>query len=123
MRHRPPWTVREWVTTAEGRASQLGSVIDCPLCDRIAMPEAAREYKRTASFDEKTLPSALGTAHRTKPGTWGRIVVEAGEVEYHVRGRVHVLAPGAPGLIEPERLHRLAVRGPFLLHVEFWRED
>jgi chromate reductase, NAD(P)H dehydrogenase (quinone) len=34
VRHRPPWQVRPWVTTPEGRESQLSSRIDCPLCDR-----------------------------------------------------------------------------------------
>jgi tellurite methyltransferase len=33
MRHRPPWLVRVWVTTTEGRQSKLGAAIDCPLCD------------------------------------------------------------------------------------------
>ena len=33
MRHRPPWLIREWVASAEGRAAKLGQAIDCPLCD------------------------------------------------------------------------------------------
>lgn len=36
MRHRPPWTLREWVTTEAGRSAKLGADIDCPLCDPIA---------------------------------------------------------------------------------------
>ena len=43
MRHRPPWTLREWVVTQEGRAEKLGVAIDCPLCDRIATPNGASE--------------------------------------------------------------------------------
>jgi hypothetical protein len=35
MRHRPPWMLRAWVTTAEGRLAKLGEAIDCPLCDSI----------------------------------------------------------------------------------------
>jgi len=42
MRHRPPWTVRDWVVTPEGRDSKLGAAIECPLCDQIAMPVKAR---------------------------------------------------------------------------------
>lgn len=34
VRHRPPWQLRPWVTTPEGRESQLRTRIDCPLCDR-----------------------------------------------------------------------------------------
>ena len=34
VRHDPPWQVREWVTTPEGRASRLGMVLNCVHCDR-----------------------------------------------------------------------------------------
>jgi hypothetical protein len=33
VRHDPPWTVREWVTTEEGRASRLGVELECKKCD------------------------------------------------------------------------------------------
>ena len=32
MRHQPPWQVRPWVLTAEGRASYLGVAVACRLC-------------------------------------------------------------------------------------------
>jgi tellurite methyltransferase len=121
MRHRPPWQLREWVTTDEGRRQKLGEPIDCPLCDALAMPGAAREYKRTATFTEETLPAALRADHRTKTGTWARIVVEEGALEYHVRGRIHRLERGHVGLVEPERPHRVRPLGRVRVHVEFWR--
>ena len=33
VRHDPPWQVREWVTTREGRDSFLGFELDCRQCD------------------------------------------------------------------------------------------
>jgi hypothetical protein len=36
VRHDPPWTVREWVTTEEGRASRLGMELECKKCDEEA---------------------------------------------------------------------------------------
>jgi hypothetical protein len=33
VRHTPPWMMREWVTTPEGRAERLGSQMDCRKCD------------------------------------------------------------------------------------------
>jgi hypothetical protein len=33
VRHDPPWQVRIWVTTPEGRAGRLGSVLNCVRCD------------------------------------------------------------------------------------------
>ena len=32
VRHDPPWQVREWVTTEEGRAQHLGTTLDCVRC-------------------------------------------------------------------------------------------
>ena len=34
VRHKPPFTLRPWVVTDEGRASHVGTELDCPLCDR-----------------------------------------------------------------------------------------
>jgi len=33
VRHDPPWQVREWVTTPDGRASRLGMKLECVRCD------------------------------------------------------------------------------------------
>jgi tellurite resistance-related uncharacterized protein len=123
MRHRPPWQSRPWVLADEGRAAKLGAAIDCPLCDAIRLPPDAREYKRTQTFTESTLPSGLRANHRTKPGTWSRIVVHEGQLEYHVRGRVHLLGPGDVGIVEPEIVHHVTPVGTVRFHVEFWRVD
>jgi hypothetical protein len=32
VRHDPPWQLRPWVTTAEGRIANLGTVLDCVRC-------------------------------------------------------------------------------------------
>lgn len=37
VRHDPPWTLREWVTTAEGRAVHIGMEIECKRCDEHRM--------------------------------------------------------------------------------------
>ena len=36
LRHTPPWQNRPWVTTAEGRAEHLGTVLACRKCDEEA---------------------------------------------------------------------------------------
>ena len=33
VRHDPPWTLRPWVVTESGRASMLGSKLDCKKCE------------------------------------------------------------------------------------------
>jgi hypothetical protein len=32
MRHAPPWQVREWVLTEEGRQPFIGRIVDCKRC-------------------------------------------------------------------------------------------
>jgi hypothetical protein len=32
VRHEPPWQVRPWVLTPEGRTAMIGSALDCVLC-------------------------------------------------------------------------------------------
>ena len=33
VRHNPPWTLRPWVITPEGRATMIGVELDCKKCD------------------------------------------------------------------------------------------
>ncbi|NRD75316.1 DUF3565 domain-containing protein [Shewanella sp. VB17] len=33
VRHNPPWVVRPWVITIEGRASMIGVTLNCKKCD------------------------------------------------------------------------------------------
>jgi hypothetical protein len=42
VRHNPPWTLRPWVITQEGRASMLGSELECRKCDEGA-PRDSRD--------------------------------------------------------------------------------
>lgn len=39
VRHNPPWTNREWVVTANGRAEKLGEWLNCIKCDTNAPPD------------------------------------------------------------------------------------
>jgi len=36
VRHRPPFELRPWVVTAEGRASRLGAMLNCVKCEESA---------------------------------------------------------------------------------------
>lgn len=33
VRHNPPWMIREWVTTEEGRRRHVGMELNCKKCD------------------------------------------------------------------------------------------
>lgn len=34
VRHNPPWQLRPWVTSEEGRAKHIGHKLNCKKCDR-----------------------------------------------------------------------------------------
>jgi hypothetical protein len=36
VRHDPPWQVRPWVVTEEGRRRFLGTSLNCVECDRVS---------------------------------------------------------------------------------------
>lgn len=75
------------------------------------IPAQARPYGRTREFDEHDVPAGLRTAHDTKPGVWGELVVLAGVLRFFdlARGEPNEqrLVVGRHGVIEPQALHRV----------------
>ena len=43
VRHRPPWTLRPWVVSEAGRASRLGTTLECRKCDEHRIPETGND--------------------------------------------------------------------------------
>jgi hypothetical protein len=44
VRHKPPWMVRQWVLTEEGRRGFIGHKLDCTKCEEPrAQPEASNK--------------------------------------------------------------------------------
>jgi tellurite resistance-related uncharacterized protein len=126
VRHRPPFERRPWVVTPEGRASMLGTELDCVRCDRLELPDGLRAYKRTADFEEHTIPAGLRHHHTTKRGVWGLIHVGSGRLRYVIDGmggRDMVLDPQTPGVVPPEVLHHVEAIGPVRFFVEFLRRE
>ncbi|MEO8602677.1 MAG: DUF3565 domain-containing protein [bacterium] len=123
VRHDPPFTTREWVTTPEGRAGRLGQMLDCVRCVAFELPSHFVAYKRTATFDQDSVPAGLRKDHATKAGVWARIVVERGRLRYHVEalGQVFELSPELAGIVVPEVPHHVEPRGAVSFHVEFYR--
>ena len=123
-RHRPPFQMRAWVETEEGRAARMGTLLDCVRCDRREIPDGYAPYRTTASFCEGTVPRALLERHSTKAGVWGLIHVERGRLAYRSSAPAPcdvVLEAGAPGVVLPEVEHEVEPLGSVQFHLEFWR--
>ncbi|MFO0612545.1 MAG: DUF3565 domain-containing protein [Polyangiaceae bacterium] len=123
VRHKPPFALRPWVVTPEGRESKLGALLACPACDRLERPLSFEPYKRTPVFTEETVPRALLADHTTKAGVWGRIEVLEGALAYDVPSLslVFELRPGEDGSVAPEVPHHVTPRGAVRFFVEFYR--
>ncbi|MCX4242910.1 DUF3565 domain-containing protein [Paraliomyxa miuraensis] len=124
VRHRPPLSSHPWVLDDEACAQRVGHRIECLRCGQRQLPEHAEPYRRTAEFDEHTVPAGLRRAHTTKRGVWGRLVVERGELPlcFDPPLAIEVVArPGEPVIIPPELPHSVRPRGPVRFAVEFLR--
>lgn len=129
VRHVPPFTLRPWVLTPEGRASRLGQHLDCPPCDRRELPSGFVAYRRTPTFTGETVPRALLERHDTKAGVWGVLHVASGSlelIEHLLEGpgeheRRHRVNAGQTHTICPQLEHRVALLGPVEFFLELWR--
>lgn len=124
VRHRPPFLEAPWVEDDAGRAGRLGTPIDCGRCDRAELPEGLEVVRRTATWDESTLPGGLRHDHRVAAGAWGLLVVEEGELGFHAATEPPidvVLRAGDRQPIPPDVLHNVELTGPVRFHVDFLR--
>jgi tellurite resistance-related uncharacterized protein len=125
VRHKPPFWSRPWTLTDVGRASRLGAELDCVRCDRFELPEHFEPYKRTADFDEHSLPQGLRADHTTKRGVWAVIHVVEGALTYVVEpplAREQQVAAGETAIVVPEVKHRVRPEGSVRCFVEFHRK-
>jgi tellurite resistance-related uncharacterized protein len=124
VRHKPPFWSRPWTLTPEGRASRLGAELDCVRCDAFELPAQFEPYKRTADFDEHSVPAGLLADHSTKRGVWGVIHVIEGALTYLVEpplAREQRVAAGQSAIVVPEVKHRVRPEGSVRFFVEFHR--
>ncbi|CAA0098335.1 Uncharacterised protein [BD1-7 clade bacterium] len=87
------------------------------------LPDNVTYYDETDTFTEKTVPLGLLNSHRTKPGTWGEIVVDEGHLYYRVLEpmiELHHLSDGDHAVIEPDKLHEVKPDGPVKFRVRFY---
>ena len=89
-----------------------------------ALPAGAARYGGTPEFSDGSIPASLLRSHRTKAGTWAKIVVLEGRLLYRIlepETKEIELSPERPGIVEPEEAHEVEAVGPVRFRVEFWR--
>lgn len=126
VRHQPPFVDRPWVTTAAGRASRVGTAIECPLCDRAELPDGLVVARTAGPFDEATLPQGLRRDHRVAERTWGVLRVLDGRVRVTLATDPPIdreLGPGAEQPLPPGVPHAVGVVGPMRVEVVFMVGD
>ncbi|MFT7653960.1 MAG: tellurite resistance-related uncharacterized protein [Limisphaerales bacterium] len=87
-----------------------------------SIPEQCSSYKKTAVFSEASVPGGLLKAHKTKTGTWGKIVILEGQLLYRILEPIleeHLLDADHPGVVEPEVLHEVKPEGKVSFYVDF----
>ena len=123
VRHRPPFEERPWVITEIERSKKIGKPMDCVRCDRFEMPDDFKAYRKTAEFNEQTVPRSIRRDHSTKPGVWAKIQVMEGKLNYRIDaiGAQFELSPEVPGIVIPEVRHHVEPAGSVRFFVEFYQ--
>jgi tellurite resistance-related uncharacterized protein len=123
VRHNPPFINRPWVVTREGRDGMIGKPLNCVRCDNFELPDHFIPYKRTAEFNEESVPAALKKDHSTKTGVWAKITVTRGNLLYRVPslGKETTLSVDRIGIVLPEVLHNVEPVGSASFFVEFYK--
>ena len=88
------------------------------------LPEGVELQRTTPTFDERSTPPGLRSAHAVADGVWGRLVVEDGSLGFVFEDTpddVRALAAGEHQVIPPARLHHVVIDGPVRFAVEFHR--
>ena len=88
------------------------------------LPENVTAYARTATFSARTVPEKLLKSHRTKAGTWAKIVILEGSLRYRIlepEMREFDLSPDRHGVVEPQAPHEIEALGDVRFYVEFYR--
>lgn len=126
VRHKPPFFNRPWTQTETGRTERIGTPLECPLCDRLEMPDGLSPIQRTPVFENESIPNALLSEHSTKAGIWAQIVVLKGSIRYVVQppvSQTFILDETHPGTVAPQILHHIEPVGDVQFYVQLYKKS
>lgn len=123
VRHRPPFEQRPWVQSPAGRSGRLGKPLECSPCDRAELPANLRMVRTSPEWNEHSLPAGLRRSHRLSHGTWGRIHVHDGHLQFSMASEPPLqdeLVRGEEQAIPPEMEHEVRPVGSVRFSLDFW---
>ena len=88
------------------------------------LPNGLARRGKSPEFTETSIPANLRLAHRTKAGTWARIVVLEGRLRCRILEpvvRETVVEPGKPAVVEPGVPHSVEPVAKVRFLIEFHR--
>lgn len=87
------------------------------------LPDSVAKYSQSRVFTETTTPANFQKHHTTRPGVWGRLVLESGSLTFvwATTDKPLNLSAGDTVIIPPETPHRVTLSGPVAFLVEFYR--
>ena len=88
------------------------------------LPDHVKPYSQSPVFTAATVPEKLLGHHNLKPGTWGLMHVEKGNVQFFVENKKDPIAKlnaSDKFVIVPEERHYIKVSDDAQLFIEFWK--
>lgn len=88
-----------------------------------SLPPGLRYVRTTPTFTRTTVPAGLLRSHRVADGTWARLVVASGELEFAFEDGDepgHRLGAGDEQVIPPGRLHHLRIEAEVSFAIDFY---
>ena len=88
------------------------------------LPGDVKIYSSSPVFTKASVPKNLLSAHATKPGVWGMLIVQSGALTYSILGdsvESIRLEAGDAGVIEPTVRHFVTPEGEVEFFVEFYK--
>ncbi len=90
------------------------------------LPEGAVKAGETPVMNQDNVFPGILEKHMAPRGKWGRVVVIEGTLEYvweDAPEEIYTIDPEHPFVIEPERYHRVVLKGDVEFKVEFYKVE
>lgn len=90
------------------------------------LPTEVAPAKRTREFTHQSVPAGLLRGHRTRAGTWGKIVVLEGGLVYRIlepEVEEIELDTKRSGIIEPAVRHEVETRPNVRFYIQFYERE